>query len=146
MDDERRFLDNLDRWGAALDRWPERERNAALALLARSERARALLRAAEELDRDLASAMPAAHTDRMRRAILGALPAPQASLSTRRGVWTWWLGWAGGLGAAAASLLVSFYLGAAFPAVWPESGDPAADEELGVDSIILGFGFDGDSL
>lgn len=141
MTDEARLRDALDRWGADTASWPERERPWAAALLARSAVAREILSEAALFERSLFDAAPAADPDRMRRAVLEALP-PRQPMRPR----TWNLGWIGGLGAATASLLVCFYLGAASPGVWPGAGPMEAGEEPGLDSMLLGIGFDGDSL
>ncbi len=50
-DDE--FEDALDRWGADLNRWPEREAGKARRVLAVSRRARRMLTAARSLDEQL---------------------------------------------------------------------------------------------
>lgn len=142
MTDEARLRDALDRWGADTDAWPDRERRWAAALLTRSAEARDILSEAALFERSLFDAAPAADPDRMRRAVLEALPPRQPMRPAR----IWNLGWIGGLGAAAASLLVCFYLGAANPGVWPGADPTEAGDEPGLDSMLLGIGFDGDSL
>lgn len=64
-----RFAELAAAYGADLDRWPDAERFAALALAGRSEEARALLADAHELDAALAG--------------LGPPPPPPAALTAR---------------------------------------------------------------
>lgn len=145
MTDLSRFADRLDRYGASLAAWPGRERAWAEALLQRSEPARAALERAEEFDRAMRDAAPDVHAEAIRRAVLDALPPHAAGATAVRVRAAWWT-WAGGFGAAAASLVLCFYLGTASPQVWPERGPQAGagDSFGGIDSMIFGIGFEGD--
>lgn len=146
MTDLSRFADRLDRYGASLAAWPGRERAWAEALLQRSEPARAALARAEDFDRAMGHAAPDARADAIRRAVLDALPAHgRSGVAAVRVRAAWWT-WAGGIGAAAASLVLCFYLGTANPQVWPERGPGAggSDSFGGIDSMIFGIGFEGD--
>jgi hypothetical protein len=148
------FRDGLDAHGADLGRWPERERARAEALLARSDEARAALREAEAFEHLLADAVPDAPTERIRRNVLAALPAPGvpagagsiAAIGGRRGPLGWL--WAGGVSATVASMALSFYLGTANPAVWPTetaAAEDAAELSSDFDSMLFGIAFDGEA-
>ena len=144
MTDETQFQDLLDRFGSDPTIWPERERAWAQQLLARSETARDVLARAETFDRDLLNAAPDARTEVIRQSILEALPPHR--LSGGRGLdprGFWWR-WFAGASAAAASLVLSFYMGTTAADIWPSANGPddsGAYAEF--DSMLFGIGFDG---
>jgi len=107
-----RFRQLLDAYGADPARWPEAERAEALALLARSRRARDAAEAARALDRLLDRAPPphaALDADALAAGITVAMQ-PRASRAERPGGWTLSLGWPN-LTALAAAALAGFIVG-----------------------------------
>ena len=111
MNEMKRLQDRLDAHGASLANWPDRDRQWAEGLLARSDPARRLVREAESFDAMLASAGPGAPGDALRNRVMAALADETIRRRTpQRTAWTWWQ-WSSGLGAAAASMALSFYAG-----------------------------------
>ncbi len=117
---EKRFQSLLDARGPELGRWPEAERLAAEALLARSEAARAALAEAEALHRALASLPDEPASPLLRSAILD-IPdlhdqttdaVPGASTPRRFGIAASWT-------AVAASAAIGFAVGVWWPAEPP---------------------------
>lgn len=97
-----RFSDLNDAYGADLRRWPENERSAAEALLARDARARLMRDQADILDQWLdAAARPVVSAD-LREQVLAS--ASKAGLKSRSS-WRFWsrLAWISGAGWAAAA-------------------------------------------
>lgn len=103
-----RFQALAETYGAAISRWPEEERAAALALLQESEAARTLLTGEEGLDALFQGVEPEALPDRL-SARLVRVPMERRALRPlrlpRRALWGPAIGWA----AAAA---VGLWLGA----------------------------------
>ena len=83
-----RFRTLLDAYGAMAQRWPEAERDAALALVARSAEARTLMDDARKLD-DLLDSLPVAEpSPELAGRILAAAPvAAPAPAASRRSGW-----------------------------------------------------------
>ena len=83
-----RFRTLLDAYGATAERWPEAERQAALALVAASAEARTLMDEAGQLD-DLLDRLPVAEpSPSLAERILAAAPvAIAAPAARRRGGW-----------------------------------------------------------
>lgn len=144
MTEETQFQDLLDRHGSALTSWPERERAWAQHLLTRSGSARDILAQAETFDRDLLDAAPQQRPGAIREAVLAALPAHQLADNTNGWLRTLWWRWAAGASAAAASLVVSFYIGTTSGDIWPSSSGPDDNGAyVEFDSMLFGIGFDG---
>lgn len=109
-----RFTALVDAYGAEASRWPERERDAALALLAASPEARALREAAAHLDARLALPV-AAPPPGLRAGVLRAIAAPTAGeglAELLRALWRGMGGWRVAAPAFAASLALGVALGA----------------------------------
>jgi len=129
-----RLAEILDAWGADSRRWPADEREAALALLAGSEAARALRADAASLDMLLDLAVAPAPSPALMAAIMaGAEPAG----------WRRWLAefWPVGpawqpASAFAAALVLGVAIGIGAPdIVLPDTGDSAIAD---VESLALG--------
>ncbi|ACI98391.1 hypothetical protein [Rhodospirillum centenum] len=135
-----RFADLLDRLGPCLDTWPDRERDAALALLDSSEAARRDLEAATLLA-DILPDLPRVDASPSLRSAVLALPLEHPRMVAPRGLAAWldsafavpWRQWTAGLGSAVACGLVGFMLGysghAAIPGVTPDT-EQTADTAL----------------
>ncbi len=79
-----RFRTLLDAYGATADRWPEVEREAALALVARSAEARTMMDDARKLD-DLLDSLPVADpSPELAGRILAAAPVAAPQLPPHR--------------------------------------------------------------
>lgn len=128
--DRARFQALADAYGGDVTRWPEGERDAALALLAgQPGMARTVLAAALSLDTVL-DALPSPHASAdMRERLAAAAPKPKAALSWRR-----WLTGAG-VGLTLATACVA---GVAFGAA---AAQPSADDSR-ADAALSDAGFD----
>ena len=107
--DLERFRQIVEAYGAAPDRWPENEREAALALLASSNEAALLLEQETALDRGMDAVSRNRPSDDLVARVLESaavhLPKQAARRSEnagRRSLWTRWKGsvsrWAGSVG------------------------------------------------
>ncbi|MBS7458022.1 hypothetical protein [Coralloluteibacterium stylophorae] len=116
----------LDAYGGDPARWPERERAAALALLAADPVARARTEAAAGFDALIA--LPQADASpRLRQRVLATIPAPRPTLGERlRTLFEPFGGWRMAGPAFAASLA----LGVAFGALMPKDDSLAPGEAL----------------
>ncbi|WP_142850120.1 hypothetical protein [Telmatospirillum sp. J64-1] len=146
MSDLSGFQDRLDIHGAELAAWPEEERRAAEALLARSAEARALLDRARHLD-GLLSALPVREAGPDLRARIAAIPArsPRRQAARRRRfVFPWplarWQMHFGGGAAMAASVLLGLYVGAA--GLVPPLQDEVAQEATEMASLPYEVAFE----
>jgi len=100
--DAERFAQLISAYGAAPDRWPEGEREAALAFMAADRpRAERLLFEARMIDAALDASPAAQPSQALRAAILAAAPPPRPERRSLFG-WTGVPGWAAGAGLAAA--------------------------------------------
>jgi hypothetical protein len=113
-----RFAELLDAYGARPERWPDGERAAALALLARSAQARALRDRAARLDALLDRLPDVAPSPDLAARVLRAAPRRR-----RRGPALW-----AAAALAAAAVLALWLVGARAPRV---AVDPAALSRLG---------------
>lgn len=144
MTDESKFQDLLDRFGSDPTTWPDRERAWAQQLLSRSDAAQKQLARAEAFDRDLLNAVPDARSALIRQAVLDALPPHRLAGGPSADPRGFWWRWLAGASVAAASLVLSFYIGTTAADIWPSAGgsdDSGAYAEF--DSMLFGIGFDG---
>lgn len=118
-----RFAELLDAYGAGSERWPEREREAALALLAASAEARVLRDTAARLDARLALPAPAAPPGLRARVLRGAPAVGEGFADALRALWRGVGGWRVVAPAFAASLALGVALGAALQPAATTSGD-----------------------
>ena len=143
-----RFADLVDAYGARLERWPEIERPAALALLDGSAPARALCEQAAALDALLDQAAIPAPSPELADRILALAPAPgnapkirNEGLSGRMRHWLQLLlpeaaDWRGAA-ALAASLLVGIALGYLTPLADGAAGWTATEQQA-MDAFAFG--------
>jgi hypothetical protein len=127
-----RFKELLDAYGADPARWPQSEREAALAFAKSSDEARRLLDEAAALDRLIDLADTAAVTPALQARILAAFPQPRragviASLMPGRPTWI-------PITALAASLLLGLGVGTFVPTL-AGIGDPQ-----GQDAALVALG------
>jgi hypothetical protein len=80
-----RFAELADAYGGDLQRWPAEQRAAAAQLLAGSEQARAILRAASELDDALGGPSPESALQAVRARILQSRPAAKTTTAQTTG-------------------------------------------------------------
>lgn len=124
------FAALLDAYGAEPSRWPEREREAVLALLAASAEARALRDQAAQLDTALVLSAPTP-TLALRAAVLRAIPSAPAAgetfADTLRALWRGIGGWRLAAPAFATSLALGIALGASVLPPTPAAVDDDAD-------------------
>ncbi len=116
----------LDRWGSDLDSWPDEERKAALALLERSERARALLVHGRALDGWLDEGRTHRAPAQLKQKILAQLP--RADIWQRAADWFASALWRPAL-AGACALALGFATGTLLPT---ESEDTLIDDVAGL--------------
>lgn len=113
-----RFAALLDAWGADPARWPETERDAALALLAQSEAARRQRAQAAHLDALLAGLDAPAPSGELRLRILRVAPvAGERRGSPWRRLWDELGGWRLAMPALAAALALGIGAGTQLPAL-----------------------------
>ena len=106
------FEHGLDRWGTELTSWPDADRAAALALLERSEPARALVAQAEAMEQWLDEGRTHRAPVQIKQKILAQLPRPD--IWQRAADWFTSALWRPTL-AGACALLLGFALGALLP-------------------------------
>lgn len=137
---EDRLIELIEAYGADPAAWPAAERDAGAAMLAGpSARVRAALEEATALDRQMAALGTPEPPARLHAAVLDAAPRPARG---RRAGWLGILprpGWPAG--AAFASLLAGFFMGATVAAE-PAStvpGESAVYAALGLDAYGVAF-------
>jgi hypothetical protein len=150
-----RFRDLLDAYGAEPLRWPDAERDAALALLETSAEARAALDAEARFDALLDAGPALAPSPALAARILAA--APQARLTPGERLKAFWDDlfpsvpvWKPAAGLALAAALGAWAPAAALPALGLSAGTIATAEsetaEIGPDGLFLpDYGFDEDN-
>ena len=120
----------LDRWGSDLESWPDEERKAALALLERSERARALLVHGRALDGWLDEGRTHRAPAQLKQKILAQLP--RADIWQRAADWFASALWRPALAGACALALAHAGCDVAAVALGGEEGAAAA---MGLPSV-----------
>jgi len=142
-----RFARMVACYGASPRAWPEDERDAAQALLAASDEAKALCRAEAELDGELDKAASIHPSDALRRRILAGVPGRDRSLRDRldelvAAVWPF-----GGVWRPAAALTTAAALGIAVGVWAPYELQTGDDTTTGLDVsdlVFAGYAYLGD--
>lgn len=124
--DMARLATLLDAYGADPQRWPEPERDAALALLRASEPARILQRAAAALDAKIDAWAVPPHSAALRAAVIASAPPHRG---WRQGLTDLWRD-LGGWQLAGPAFAASLALGALLPMWLGDAATDLPDEDL----------------
>jgi anti-sigma-K factor RskA len=142
-----RFARIVECYGANPRAWPEGERDAAQALLAASDEAKALCRSEAELDSELEKAASMSPSDALRSRILAGIPVRERSLRDRldglaAALWPFGGVWRPAVVLAAAAAL-GIAVGAWLPYEQQTSDDTTTASDVS-ELVFAGYAYSGD--